>query len=110
MRTVGVAAVVTVTAVLFCWCGAAQAYRPFHGMDAAVAETGEVEIELGPVEYLRDGADRTLLAPNDIAVDLGLRGAYVKGEFRAGVTFAFGVTRGPDILSRLVAATLHGVH
>ena len=29
-----------------------------------MAETGEAEIELGPVEYLRDGAERTLLAPN----------------------------------------------
>ena len=42
----------------------AWAYRPFDGTDAAVAETGEVEIELGPVEYLREGAERTLLAPN----------------------------------------------
>src|SRR5438874_10254318 len=47
-----------------CWCSAAQAYRPFDGTDAAVAETGEVEIELGPVRYLRSGADRTLFAPN----------------------------------------------
>ncbi len=251
-------------ALTFCWFGTAQAYRPFDGTDAAVAETGEVEIELGPVEYLRDGADHTLLAPdarinygftpgweaslegkvahaltgtmpstslgdsdvllkgvlregvlqekpgpsiatefgillpgiNDqrgtgavlngiasqrwdwgtahlnaqialtrdqhadyfldtiiegphdwvvrpvseifyerevdlfrtrsaligaiwqvqdsIAVDFGLRGAHVNehtmGEIRAGVTFAFGVTKGPDILSRLIATTLHGVH
>ncbi len=51
---------------------------------------------------------------DNIAVDLGLRGAHVNdhtvGEIRAGVTFAFGVTKGPDILSRLPAATLHGVH
>jgi hypothetical protein len=246
------------------WGGAARAYRPFDGTDAAVAETGEMEIELGPVEYLRDGADRTLLAPNvrinygftpgweaslegevahgltagiprislveseallkgvlregvlqekpgpsiatefglllpgvndehgtgavlagivsqrwdwttvhlnaqieltreqhadyfldtiiegphdwvvrpvaeifyerevglfrtrsaligaiwqvqdNIAVDFGLRGAHVNdhtvGQIRAGVTFAFGVTKGPDILSRLVAATLRGGH
>src|SRR5437899_2883079 len=46
------------------WCGAAQAYRPFDGTDAAVAETGEIEIELGPVEYLREGAERAVLAPN----------------------------------------------
>jgi hypothetical protein len=181
-----------------------------------VAETGEVEIELGPVEYLRDGAERALLAPDvrinygftatefgilmpgindehgteavlngivsqrwdlgtvhlnaqleltreqyadhfldaiiegphdwvvrpvseifyerdvglfrtrsaligaiwqvqdNIAVDLGLRGAHVNdhtvGEIRAGATFAFGVTKGPDILSRLIATMLHGVH
>jgi hypothetical protein len=51
---------------------------------------------------------------DNIAVDFGLRGAHVNdhtvGEIRAGVTFAFGVTKGPDILSRLVATTLHGVH
>ena len=29
-----------------------------------MAGTGEIEIELGPVEYLREGADRTLLSPN----------------------------------------------
>jgi hypothetical protein len=46
------------------WCGAAQAYRPFDGTDAAVAGRGEMEIELGPVEYLREGAERALLAPN----------------------------------------------
>ena len=51
---------------------------------------------------------------DNIAVDLGLRGAHVNdhtvGQIRAGVTFAFGVTKGPDILSRLVATTLRGVH
>ena len=263
MRVDGVAALVPAV-VLACWCGAAQAYRPFDGTDAAVAETGEMEIELGPVEYLRDGGDRTLLAPDlrinygftpgweaslegdaahgvtvgvpgaslieaetllkgvlregslqekrgpsiatefgillpgindehgtgaildgiasqrwdwgtvhlnaqialtreqhadyfldtiiegphdwvvrpvseifyernvglfrtrsaligaiwqvqdNIAVDFGLRGARVNdhtmGEIRAGVTFAFGVTKGPDILSRFIAAALHGVH
>jgi hypothetical protein len=32
------------------------------------------------------------------------------GEIRAGVTFAFGVTKGPDILSRLSTSVLHGPH
>src|SRR5947209_18339054 len=65
MRRVGVAAALAATAALSCWTGgAAWAYRPFDGTDAAVAETGEVEIELGPVEYLREGAERVLLAPN----------------------------------------------
>jgi len=64
MKTARVAIALAAETALFCWCGAAQAYRPFDGTDAAVAETGEVEIELGPVEYLRDGADRSLLAPN----------------------------------------------
>jgi hypothetical protein len=58
MKTARVAIALAAETALFCWCGAAQAYRPFDGTDAAVAETGEVEIELGPVEYLRDEADR----------------------------------------------------
>lgn len=261
--TRGVAAL-TAAALIAGWGGAARAYRPFDGTDAAVAEAGEMEIELGPIEYRRDGADRTLLAPDarinygftqgweaslegkvahgltggipgtslvesdallkgvlregalqekpgpsiatefgillpgvndehgtgavlngiasqrwdwgtahlnaqialtreqhadyfldtiiegpqdwvvrpvseifyerevgqfrarsalvgaiwqvqdNIAVDFGLRGAHVNdhtvGEIRAGVTFAFGVTKGPDILSRLVATTRRGVH
>ena len=51
MKAVG--AVAALAAALTCWCGEAEAYRPFDGTDAAVAETGEIEIELGPVEYLR---------------------------------------------------------
>ena len=51
---------------------------------------------------------------DNIAVDFGLRGARVNdhtaGEIRAGVTFAFGVTKGPDILSDLFATALHGIH
>lgn len=51
---------------------------------------------------------------DNIAVDFGLREARVNdhtiGEIRAGVTFAFGVKKGFDILSRLIAAALHGVH
>ena len=64
MRAVEDAARLAAAAVLACWSHAAQAYRPFDGTDAAVAGTGEIEIELGPVEYLREGADRTLLSPN----------------------------------------------
>jgi hypothetical protein len=159
-------------ALVVCWGGAARAYRLFDGTDAAVAETGEIEIELGPVEYLRDGADRTLLAPNarinygftpgweaslegkvahgltagvpgpsfvegealfkgvlregslqekpgpSIATEFGLLLPGVNDEPGAGAiltvgeirAFAFGVTKRPDILSRLVAAMLHGAH
>jgi hypothetical protein len=47
---------------------------------------------------------------DNIAVDFGLRGARVNdhtaGEIRAGVTFAFGVTQGPDLLSGLTATVL----
>jgi len=41
----------------------AFAYRPFDGTDAAVADLREVEIELGPIQFLREGTDRTLAAP-----------------------------------------------
>src|SRR5438132_4500913 len=48
---------------------------------------------------------------DNIAVDLAVRGARVNdhtaGEIRAGVTFAFGVTKGPDLLSRLFAMAQH---
>ena len=49
----------------------ASAYRPFDGTDADVAETGEFELELGPVHYLgaRDG--RYLLAPATV-LNLGI--------------------------------------
>ena len=59
-------------AVLSCWNSAAWAYRPFDGTDAAVAETGEIEIELGPVEYLREAGDRSLLAP-DLRINYGFK-------------------------------------
>jgi hypothetical protein len=52
------------------WYGTVQAYRPFDGTDAAVADTGEVEIELGPTEYMREGAERVLFAP-DLRVNYG---------------------------------------
>lgn len=44
-------------------CACACAYRPFNGTDAAVAGPGEVELELGPVGFLREGSQRTLMAP-----------------------------------------------
>lgn len=70
MRTKAAVATLAPAAAVWCWCNSAQAYRPFDGTDAAVADTGEVEIELGPVEYLRDGDERTLLAP-DLRVNYG---------------------------------------
>jgi hypothetical protein len=45
------------------WCGDAQAYRPFDGTDAAIAEPGQVEIELGHAQYLQIGPERMLVAP-----------------------------------------------
>jgi len=70
MKAVGGAAAFATAAALTFWCGEVEAYRPFDGTDAAVAETGELEIELGPVEYLREGAGRTVLAP-DLRINYG---------------------------------------
>lgn len=42
---------------------AARAYRPFDSTDAAVAEKGQVEIELGPLGLVREGSENTLVAP-----------------------------------------------
>jgi hypothetical protein len=45
------------------WHGTARGYRPVNGTDAAVAEPGEVEIELRRAEYLREGSER-IFAPS----------------------------------------------
>src|SRR5205823_3114162 len=37
---------------------------------AAVAEPGQLEVELGPVEYFREGSDRQLFAP-DLRLNYG---------------------------------------
>jgi hypothetical protein len=48
---------------LVAWSAPASAYRPFDGTDAAVAASGELEIELQPFGRLREGANTTLIAP-----------------------------------------------
>ena len=56
--------------------------------DAAVAETGEMEIELGPVEYLREGADRSLFAP-DVRINYGFTSGWeasLEGDVSRGLT------------------------
>src|SRR5262249_46378705 len=42
---------------------AVHAYRPFDGTDAAVAERGALEIELGPAGLLWNGSDELLVMP-----------------------------------------------
>ena len=44
----------------------ALAYRPFEGTDAAVADPGELETELGPAEPMRAGPLRFLTAPETV--------------------------------------------
>ena len=42
-------------------------YRPFDSTDADVAHAGEVEIELGPIHWLREGSSRFVHVPAVIA-------------------------------------------
>jgi hypothetical protein len=89
------AAALAAAATLACWCGAAQAYRPFDGTDAAVAAPGEVEIELGPVEYLGEGSERALFAPN-VRLNYGVAPgweAVLEGELAHGLTDGTNGTR-----------------
>ena len=74
--------------LLACWCSTGQAYRPFDGTDAAVAETGELEIEFGALEYLREAAERTLFAPN-LRINYGFTPgweAVLEGRIAHGLT------------------------
>jgi hypothetical protein len=48
------------------WVAPAAAYRPFDGTDAAVADLGEVEIELQPAGVLHAGSSTTLAGPNAV--------------------------------------------
>jgi len=48
------------------WPLSARAYRPFDSTDAAVAAKGEMEIEFGPLGFVKDGPDRSLVAPSVI--------------------------------------------
>lgn len=53
--------------LLIGYSGLALAYRPFDSTDADVAHAGEAEIELGPVQWLREGSQRFLQAPAVVA-------------------------------------------
>ena len=44
----------------------AQAYRPFDGTDAAVADFGKIEVELQPFGALEQGQVKTLIAPQSV--------------------------------------------
>ena len=124
-----------VAAVLLLACGwrTAHAYRPFDGSDAAVADLHQIEIELGPAEYLRDGAQRTLFAPSTVlnygfapgwegvvegrathplsgggaaAAGLADAGAFLKGVLRDG---ALQDKAGPSVATEF-GVLLPGIH
>lgn len=106
MKVTGAVAAPVGMAVLVCWCGTAEGYRPFDGTDAAVTEQGEVEIELGPAEYLREGAERALFAPN-VRLNYGFTPgweAVLEGEFAHGLTAG---TRGTSLVGN--GAFLKGI-
>src|SRR4051812_11197654 len=66
-NAIGASAIVAI----FLWAGDAAAYRPFDGTDAAVADPGEAEVEFGPAGVLRQGSERTLIAPA-LVLNLGI--------------------------------------
>ncbi|HXK19767.1 MAG TPA: hypothetical protein VNG33_18275 [Polyangiaceae bacterium] len=47
----------------FGWAREAQAYRPFDGTDADVAELGTLEVEAGPAQFYRYGGNNYLETP-----------------------------------------------
>jgi hypothetical protein len=53
------------------WSQVALAYRPFNGTDAAVADPGEVELELGPIQYFELGSVPVLFSP-DVVFNYGI--------------------------------------
>jgi hypothetical protein len=88
MNTIGGVAAFATAAALICWGGDACAYRPFDGTDAAVAETGEIEIELGPAEFLRDASQRSIFSP-DLRINYGFMPnweASLEGDVTHGLT------------------------
>jgi hypothetical protein len=49
------------------YAGTAVAYRPFDGTDADVAKAGELEVEFGPLQWIRQDGKRFLQAPAVVA-------------------------------------------
>ena len=66
-----VAAAMAVGAAFVLASADAEAYRPFDGTDADVAELGVFELELGPVNYYRQGGRESLVAPA-LILNLGI--------------------------------------
>jgi hypothetical protein len=65
------------------WPSSARAYRPFNSTDAAVASRGELELELGPLGFVKEGVDRSLVIPSAVLnwgfaqrLELVLEGRY----------------------------------
>jgi hypothetical protein len=80
----------------------AFAYRPFDGSDAAVADLDEVEIEFQPAGRLREGAERSLIAPATV-INYGFAKNWelgIEGKLTTPLSFA-GPTALTDAAVRL---------
>jgi hypothetical protein len=90
--------------VLATWVSPASAYRPFDGTDAAVADPGELEVELQPAGLQRDGSQKTLIAPATV-LNFGLPQqweAVLEGELQTPLS-----PSGPSSLSATGAFLKH---
>jgi hypothetical protein len=98
---VGVAAIITSVLAL---PTPAMAYRPFDGTDAAVAELGEMEIELQPAGAQRASSQTTLIAPATV-INYGFAKdweAIVQGQLETPLTAG-----GPTSLTQAGAFLKH---
>src|SRR5437016_12648316 len=79
-------------------CARKRAKFGFDGTDAAVAETGELEIEFGALEYLREAAERVLFAPN-LRINYGFTPgweAVLEGKVAHGLSASIPGTSGVE--------------
>jgi hypothetical protein len=93
------------------WPHAAFAYRPFDSTDAAVAEPGEVEIELSPVSFRHDDSGDTWISPQ-LRFNYGFARNWElviegQGEFAPGTTGVF-VENGAFLKTVVREGTLQG--
>jgi hypothetical protein len=58
-----IALLLLVSTSIIGWSGISFAYRPFDSTDAAVADVGQLEVELGPVQFRRTNEEQTVIAP-----------------------------------------------
>jgi opacity protein-like surface antigen len=93
--------------LMCCVATPAYAFRPFDSTDAAVAEAGRCEIELGPVGYRSDGDGRVLVVPAAI-LNVGIRNRWelvVEGKN----TWPLGVDTSGGLSLQENAASLKGI-
>ena len=75
----------------------AFAYRPFDSTDAAVADRGAIEIECGPIGYIVETTDRSLIVPAAI-VNVGLpNGWEIVAEGKNFIRVEVGEPRSPRL-------------